>query len=122
MSKKKNPTGRPRTKIDWSKVDNLLKAGVEGTSIAQMLGISADTLYLRCTQEYPDYPTFTAYAQAKRAEGLDLLKLKQFDVALKGDRTMLIWLGKQYLGQSDKVDGTLDAKVAIEQITGITVK
>ena len=30
------------------------------------------------------------------------LKKKQFDMAMKGNVPMLIWLGKQYLGQMDK--------------------
>jgi len=34
------------------------------------------------------------------------LKRKQVEVALAGNTTMLIWLGKQYLDQSDKVDNT----------------
>ena len=29
------------------------------------------------------------------------LKKKQFELALKGDVKMLIWLGKQYLGQTE---------------------
>lgn len=31
-----------------------------------------------------------------------MLRAKQFEVALGGDKTMLIWLGKQRLGQSEK--------------------
>jgi len=30
------------------------------------------------------------------------LEDKQWDVAMEGNVQMLIWLGKQYLGQSDK--------------------
>ena len=32
---------------------------------------------------------------------LEQLKQKQFEMAINGDVRMLIWLGKQYLGQSD---------------------
>ena len=32
------------------------------------------------------------------------LRQKQWELAMMGNVQMLIWLGKQYLGQSDKVD------------------
>ncbi len=32
------------------------------------------------------------------------LKQKQVELAMNGNTTMLIWLGKQYLGQTDKTD------------------
>ena len=34
-------------------------------------------------------------------EQIVALRKQQFDMAMKGDVRMLIWLGKQYLGQSD---------------------
>jgi hypothetical protein len=46
--------------------------------------------------------SFSEYLQAKRGEGKELLRAKQFQSAMDGDRTMQIWLGKQYLNQSDK--------------------
>lgn len=119
MSKK---TGRPATKVDWNYVDNLLRAGVDGASIAQMIGIHPDTLYEAQKRDHSNFPTFTAYSHEKRKVGLDLLKAKQYDLAMKGDKTMLVWLGKQYLGQAEKVDNKLDADIKVEQITGIQVK
>lgn len=40
------------------------------------------------------------------------LRKKQLQIALKGNVVMLIWLGKQYLGQVDKVNtsGLTDAE------------
>ena len=32
------------------------------------------------------------------------LRKRQFDLAMDGNPTMLVWLGKQYLGQSDKIE------------------
>ncbi len=108
-----NPNGRPRGHIDWSFVDKMLRAGVDGTSIASMLGIHPDTLYLRTCEEF-GFPTFTAYAQLKRAEGLDLLKAKQYDTAMNGNVTMQIWLGKQYLDQKDKVENKVESTEVIK--------
>lgn len=43
---------------------------------------------------------FAVYSQA----GCQMLREAQFEKALSGNATMLIWLGKQYLGQSDNKD------------------
>ena len=40
------------------------------------------------------------------ANGRITLRKKQFEVAKAGNVTMLIWLGKQYLGQTDKQEVT----------------
>ena len=39
---------------------------------------------------------------------INLLK-KQYDVAMSGNVSMLIWLGKNELGQVDKVESKIDA-------------
>ena len=43
------------------------------------------------------------------------IKRAQIDKALKGDNSMLIWLGKQYLGQSDNVEPAEDEKEQYER-------
>lgn len=109
--------GRTKANIDWHKVDNLLKAQCDGTEIAAMLGLKcADTLYRHVKETFK--MDFVAYSQQKRAEGRTLLKVAQFDKALtEKDKTMQIWLGKQYLGQKDKNDVTTDGK----QIGGLSI-
>jgi hypothetical protein len=105
MKKKiKNKTGRPRAKIDWRKVDHLLQSQCDGEGIAGILGICADTLYRAVAREKK--VTFAAYSQQKKQEGKELLRAKQFEGAMNGDKAMLIWLGKQYLRQKDKNDIT----------------
>lgn len=94
--------GRPLTDIDWGKVDDMLEAGCLTTEIAGYFGISADTLYLRCQRDKKI--GFSAYSQQKHAKGELLLRQKQYEMALAGDRAMLIWLGKNRLKQSDKQD------------------
>lgn len=94
--------GRHRIIVDWEKVDKYLQAQCDGVSVASILGISADTLYLRCVEEKE--MTFTAYSAKKKAEGVQLLKAKQFQTAMSGNVTMQIWLGKQYAGQREKAE------------------
>lgn len=50
------------------------------------------------------------------------LRRKQVELALRGDRTMLIWLGKQLLGQSDKTQltGKDDGPIKREMVEQMT--
>ena len=90
---------RPEKPIDWAKVDQLLMAGCTGTEIAPHFDMHYETFYDRVKAKYN--VGFTEYCAIKKQQGNSLLKVKQFDVALKGDKTMLVWLGKQRLGQKD---------------------
>lgn len=44
---------------------------------------------------------FETYFRQKRKRGLEGLRVKQYELAMKGDRVMLIWTGKQWLGQKE---------------------
>jgi hypothetical protein len=91
---------KPRKIIDWEKVDRLIEAGCSGHEIAPAIGISSDTLYERCVLEKE--MTYSDYSSKLRSKGDGLIKAKQFQLAMSGNPSMLIWLGKNRLGQSDK--------------------
>ncbi len=116
-TKPKRSTGRPKAVIDWNQVGKLLEAGGSAVGIAAMLGIDVKTLYNRC--ETDNKITFSAYSQQKLAKGDELLRSKQFQVAMAGDKTMLIWLGKQRLNQSDKSDTNITADVTNREVRAI---
>ena len=101
---KKRKAGRPEIKIDWSKVDKYLQAQCNGIGIAGLLGISKDTLYDKCLED--NKTLFSDYSALKKGEGKELLRAKQFSTAMEGDKTMLVWLGKQYLDQKERTDIT----------------
>jgi len=88
--------------IDWDKVDEYLKAQCSGSGIAEILGIHENTLYDHCKVDKG--MEFMAYSMKKKSEGKELLRKKQVEVALEGDKVMLIWLGKQYLDQAEKTE------------------
>lgn len=61
--------------------------------------------------------------ETARTGGRAALQKAQFEAAMSGDRTMLTWLGKQHLGQADKVEhngalalGDSQAKITINNI------
>lgn len=43
------------------------------------------------------------------------IRRAQINLALSGDRVMLIWTGKQYLGQSEKTESVVKADVNISE-------
>lgn len=105
--------GRPKKLIDWDEVDYLLEADCEGTEIAAHLGMHPNVLYERCKTEKKC--NFSEYLQQKKSKGNSLIKVKQFESAtVDKDKTMLVWLGKQRLGQKDKQEIDQNQKQIIE--------
>jgi len=105
--------GRPNIKIDWERVEKLLRSGCSGVKIASSLGIHPETLYGKCEKE--NKMGFSVYSQQKKEKGDCELHEKQFDQALEGDTTLLIWFGKTRLDQKENPDVVLIAPAHQEQ-------
>jgi hypothetical protein len=103
VNMKKSKAGRPKKHIDWEKVKNLLMAGSPASEIISHFDIHYDSFYRRCKQD--NKMNFTEFANKFREKGASMLRAHQFAKALghtdKGDNALLIWLGKQRLGQSE---------------------
>ena len=84
--------GRPKLEIDPQKVEALASYGCTNTEIAAYFGCERTTITKR----------FSRYTAKGKERGKIRLRQKQFDVAMKGNVSMLIWLGKQVLGQKDQ--------------------
>jgi hypothetical protein len=100
--KVRKPAHRPQIPIDWNIVDKYLEAGCNGPEIASVVGCSANTIYDRCESEKG--VTFSTYSALKRAKGDAIIKAKQMAFAMtgkSGNLGMLIWLGKNRLGQRE---------------------
>lgn len=54
--------------------------------------------------------TFSDAFRAFSAEGRMSLRRKQFELAMDGDKSMLVWLGKNYLDQTDQRAKTQEQK------------
>lgn len=99
--------GRPRTIIDWEKVKELVKAGCSAGQIAPTFAIDEQTLRVRCEEDNIDplgnpwkWSEFKSYYS--RAGEQEILTA-QHNLVKKEDRIMLIWAGKQRLGQSETI-------------------
>jgi hypothetical protein len=89
---------RPRKVFKPDVVEALAACACTFDEIAAYIGWDPATVYRR--MENPK----NAFAQAferGRANGRATLRRKQYELALKGNATMQIWLGKQLLGQTD---------------------
>jgi len=88
------PNGRPKTKINYAIVEDLANIMCTQTEIASILKVSVRTL--QRDEE------FCRIYKMGIDNGKMCLRRAQYKSALSGSNTMLIWLGKQYLGQTDK--------------------
>lgn len=93
--------GRPEIFIDWSKLDGFLALGATLLDCSDLMDISEDTIERVIKKKHK--LRFSEYREKKMSGMRIRLRQKQYDVAMKGNVTMLIWLGKQMLGQTDKV-------------------
>lgn len=99
---------RPRKEIDYATVEKLLHIQCTGEEIAAVLGINYDTLVSSIKRDHK--MSYSEYSEQKKAGGKASLRRMQWKQAENGNTTMLIWLGKQMLGQSDKQQTELTGK------------
>ena len=91
---------RPLTEIDWDQVDKLCAIHCTGEEQAAVLGVDYDTLNAACKREHK--MGFSDYFKQKASHGKMSLRRKQYTTAMDGNTTMLVWLGKNWLGQRDQ--------------------
>ena len=85
---------RPLKDIDAKQVELLAGCGCTVEEIAAKLDCTRETIYAR----------FSDSLKKGRAVGKSSLRGKQFEMAMRGNVPMLIWLGKQMLNQRDQLD------------------
>lgn len=123
MGKQKRGKGRPE-KV-WNEADinlfkQLCRIFCTEEEICSIMSINKMTL-VNCINKYL-YEDITGHKRRGNAKKLDFLEAfkkysahgrrslrrAQFEQATNGNVTMLIWMGKQYLGQSDTPEENVD--------------
>lgn len=84
--------GRPKIELDRDQVFKLARLHCTIKEIADFFEVDRDTIS----------DNYSAEIQKGRADGRIRLRKKQFDLAMAGNVSMCIWLGKQVLDQNDK--------------------
>lgn len=110
----KKEVGAPRKEINWEVVDAVLQYKASLIDVADLCDVHPDTLKNRIKEKYD--MNFKEYRDKKMSKMRLKLSQKQFEIAMRGNVRMLIWLGKQYLGQSEKVEQTTEIAVNPTQI------
>lgn len=103
QTKTNKKMGRPLKVIDWPKVESLCKLLCTESEIASVMDCHIDTLYEACKREHNS--TFPEFYKKHSDNGKMSVRRAQFKKGVvDGHPTMLIWLGKQMLGQRDQVE------------------
>lgn len=86
--------------IDWNEVDRLLKCGCTLQEVCARVGIPRYHMQRMCQKVKG--MNFSEYKTEKMDVGNTYLREVQFKLAVKDqDKTMLLWLGRNRLGQSE---------------------
>jgi len=118
----KNKGGRPRAVIDYTKLKSLCKIHCTGDECAAILDMDYETLNTALKRD--GHGGFLDFFRKHSSGGKASLRRRQFRAAEDGNVTMQIWLGKQYLGQTDKqeiaghTEKPLNVNVAMNAILG----
>ena len=105
--------GTPAFKFDPNQVSIFGMYSATYETMAEYYGVSIDTIARRMKDAGSDF--CRAY---KKGAGMGLMKLREAQMAkaLSGDSTMLIWLGKQLLGQKDSIQNDVKLNQPIKLV------
>ena len=95
---------RPVIEIKQQDFEKLCGLQCTLEEIAGFFECSSDTIERWCKRTYNE--SFADTYKNHSQSGKISLRRAQWKLAEKGNSSMLIWLGKQWLGQTDKVEKT----------------
>ena len=108
--------GRPRKEINKAEFEKLCFLQCTEREFCSWFDVSDETLNKWCKENY-DGRTFLDVFKEKRENGLISLRRTQFQLAEKSP-AMAIFLGKNLLGQTDKMEQTVND---VSEHKGITI-
>jgi hypothetical protein len=103
----KNKGGRPKSSLDYETIEKLASMMCTQEEIASYFDVSVRTL--QRDEE------FCRVYKKGLDKGKMSLRRKQYQMS-DTNVTMAIWLGKQYLGQTDKVDSKIETKQTFSEM------
>lgn len=102
--------GRPKKEFDKKRFEELCSCLCTQEDIAAEFQCHPETIHAWCQREYGE--GFSDCYKKLSIKGKSSLRAKQFAVAMGGNTPMLIWLGKQYLGQRETLpEGQADGEL-----------
>jgi len=92
--------GRPKSQIDWKRVDELARAHVNASAISRILGYDKVTLYRNI--EYKYKVKATDYLHERHVEGTGLMREAIYKAGIQGNIIAQIFWLKNRDGWTDK--------------------
>lgn len=112
--KEKAKMGRPPKAWDWDQLDRILECHLSLKSTASIMQVSMDTVENKIKDQYG--VTFSEYREQKKCVVKKSLIQKAIEMALSGDRTMLIFCLKNICGWSDSPADMKEMKKKVDQL------
>lgn len=100
---------RPPKKLNYAKIEKLAEAQLTDYELAARLDYTEEGFRKRRLAD----DTLVGAIKKGRAKGCGSVRRVQYEKALAGDTTSMIWFGKNYLGQSDKQDVTTNQPITV---------
>ena len=100
-----NKGGRPRKKLtdeQFEQLKQMVRIQCTRVECCNIFGMTEKTLDRNLKDRGED--GFSSFFEKYGDEGKASLRRQQWKAAMSGNPTMLVWLGKQMLGQRDKQD------------------
>ena len=107
----KKPTGRPPfilTDEQFKTIEGMARIQCTQDEICDIFEVTDKTLNLALKKH--SGVSFSDLIKKNMSHGKASLRRSQWKAADKGVPSVLIWLGKQHLGQKDHVDGQIDLR------------
>jgi hypothetical protein len=106
--------GRPPFEFDDNEFEKLKSMVRIQCTQAEICGIyGVDDMTLNRALKRRGEPGFSEFYKKHQDEGKASLRRAQWKAAQDGNPTMLVWLGKNNLGQTDRVDVNADVNGSI---------
>lgn len=99
-----------KVNIDKEQFEKLCSIMCTGQEIASFFNVKYDDMLYWCKHTY--HKNFSVVYEQKSALGKISLRRMQFKHA-NSNPVMAIWLGKQYLGQTDKVESSVEERIEV---------
>lgn len=112
---KRGPTApaptKPMSDKMFKELIKLIKIQCTRDEICGVFGMSDETLNTRLKERGEE--NFLALFKKHSSQGKSSLRRVQWKAAQEGNPTMLVWLGKQMLGQRDKSDFDMSGSMTV---------
>ena len=97
---------RPRKVLDTEQIEKLAAINCSFSEIAAVTGVNVSTITRR----------FAHVIEKGREIGKSSLKRKMWEIAMKGNVGMCIWLSKQMLGYTDKNEKAIENLIKTDAV------